>query len=58
MSTAKSCSAKLNIGKKLITSENETAWLVLHKPGIYGLSWIQLMTSAFENSLQDLNKEI
>ena len=32
--------------------------MVLYKADICGLSWIHLMTIAFENSFQDLNKEI
>ena len=58
MSTAESCSAKLYKGKILITAEMKFAWLFLHKAGIYGISWIHLMTIAFQNSFQDFNKEI
>ena len=50
MSTAESCSAEFYKGKILITAEMKFAWLLLHKAGIYGLSWIHLMTIAFENS--------
>ena len=58
MSTAESCSAKFYKGKKINYRCNEIAWLVLHKPGIYGFSWIHLMAIAFENSFQDFNKEV
>ena len=49
---------KVKYRKKISYRWNEIAWLVLHKAGIYGLSWIHLMTIAFKNSFQDLNKEI
>ena len=57
MSTAESCSAKFYKGKTLITAEMKLhGWF--YTKSIYGLSWIHLMTIAFENSFQDLNKEI
>ena len=50
MYAAESCSEKFYEGKKINYRWNEIAWVVLHKAGIYGLSWILLKTIAFENS--------
>ena len=59
MSTAESCSAKLNTGKKLITAEMRLhGWFYTTPVFTALISWIHLTTIAFENSFQDLNKEI